>query len=143
MARLFGDRTPEVFLRGFDRPNIHLAFAVKDGPRRQILEFAAARRGQSGIVYTATRAKTETLAQALNEAGHSAVAYHAGLEADQRREVDARPSDAIAIALRADADVLVSAAVLERAVVSEASEEEAVRAVLEQLRPEDLGEYEM
>ncbi len=59
------------------------------------------------------------------------------------REVDARPSDAIAIALRANADVFVSPAVLERAVVSEATEEEAVRMVLEQMRPEDMGEYEM
>jgi bifunctional DNase/RNase len=57
--------------------------------------------------------------------------------------VDARPSDAIAIALRADADVLVSPSVLERAVVTEATQEEAVKTVLEQMRPEDMGEYEM
>jgi ATP-dependent DNA helicase RecQ len=72
VEKLFDGAKPSTFLRGFDRPNIHLAFAVKDGPRGQILDFAGARKGQSGIVYTATRAKTETLAQALNEAGHSA-----------------------------------------------------------------------
>ncbi|MCU0302862.1 MAG: bifunctional nuclease family protein [Thermoanaerobaculales bacterium] len=59
------------------------------------------------------------------------------------RVVDARPSDAIAIALRAGADVLVSPNVLERAVVSESSEEDAVREILERMRPEDMGEYEM
>lgn len=59
------------------------------------------------------------------------------------REVDSRPSDAIAIALRADVDVFVEASVLDRAVVEEASSEEAIRAILERLRPEDLGEYEM
>ena len=90
VEKLFDGGPPETFLRGFDRPNIHLAFAVKDAPRGQILDFAAARKGQSGIVYTATRAKTETLAQALTEAGHSAVAYHAGLEADTRRLVERR-----------------------------------------------------
>jgi ATP-dependent DNA helicase RecQ len=90
VARLFDGQAPATFLRGFDRPNIHLAFAVKDGPREQILSFAAARRGQSGIVYCGTRAKTETLAQALSDAGHPAVAYHAGLEADQRRDVELR-----------------------------------------------------
>jgi bifunctional DNase/RNase len=63
--------------------------------------------------------------------------------AGQVRVVDARPSDAIAIALRTGADVLVSPSVLDRAVVSESSEEEAVRAILERMRPEDLGEYEM
>ena len=90
VARLFSDRDPQIFLRGFDRPNIHLAFQPKDGPRRQILDFAAARRGQSGIVYCGTRAKTETLAGALNEAGLAAVAYHGGMEAEARRAVETR-----------------------------------------------------
>ncbi|KAA9006980.1 DNA helicase RecQ [Histidinibacterium aquaticum] len=90
VAKLFAGETPEMFLRGFDRPNIHLAFAVKDQPRRQILAFAAARKGQSGIVYCGTRAKTESLAGALREAGHAACHYHGGMEADDRREVERR-----------------------------------------------------
>ena len=88
VTRLFGGAQPASFLRGFDRPNIHLAFAAKNNPRDQILAFAHARIGQSGIVYCASRAKTETIAQALREAGHSALAYHAGLESDRRREVE-------------------------------------------------------
>ena len=88
IARLFGGEEPQVFLRGFDRPNIRLAFGVKDHPRRQILDFAAARRGQSGIVYCATRARTETLARALDEAGHSGRAYHGGMEDWERRKVE-------------------------------------------------------
>ncbi len=90
IERLFDGRTPEVFLNGFDRPNIHLAFAAKDAPRKQILTFAAARKGQSGIVYCGTRAKTETLARALTEAGHGAAHYHGGMEPEARREVEAR-----------------------------------------------------
>ncbi len=90
VQKLFGDQAPEIFLRGFDRPNIHLAFAAKDSPRRQILEFAAARKGQSGIVYCGTRARTEVLAQALREAGHGAIHYHGGMEADARREAERR-----------------------------------------------------
>ena len=61
VRRLFGGAAPEIFLRGFDRPNLHLEFRPKDAPRRQILDFTAARRGRSGIVYCASRAKTETL----------------------------------------------------------------------------------
>ncbi len=90
VTRLFDGVPPETFLRGFDRPNIHLAFAAKDSPRDQILRFAAARKGQSGIVYCGTRAKTETLAQAMREAGHNALAYHAGLDPDERRHVETR-----------------------------------------------------
>jgi ATP-dependent DNA helicase RecQ len=89
VARLFDGVTPQTFLRGFDRPNIHLAFHPKDGPRRQILDFAAARPDHSGIVYCATRAKTEALAAALRDAGHAARAYHGGMDAAARREVEA------------------------------------------------------
>jgi ATP-dependent DNA helicase RecQ len=90
VTRLFDGQAPETFLRGFDRPNIRLAFEVKDQPRHQILAFAAARRGQSGIVYCATRAKTETLAAALRADGHAACHYHGGMEAGDRREVEIR-----------------------------------------------------
>ena len=90
VARLFDGVAPEPFLRGFDRPNIHLAFQPKDHPRRQILGFVAARRGLSGIVYCATRARTETLAEALRAEGHPALAYHGGMEAEARRQVEAR-----------------------------------------------------
>ncbi len=90
VEKLFEGNSPEIFLKGFDRPNIRLAFSAKSSPRQQILEFAAAREGQSGIVYCGTRAKTETLAQALGEAGHSACAYHGGMDADTRRDVERR-----------------------------------------------------
>ncbi|MCF6444725.1 DNA helicase RecQ [Nereida sp. MMG025] len=88
--KLFGGMPPSHFLHGFDRPNIHLAFAAKNGPRAQILQFASARKGLSGIVYTGTRAKTETLTQALREAGHHACFYHGGMESESRREVERR-----------------------------------------------------
>lgn len=90
IARLFADEPPKVFLHGFDRPNIHLSFAAKDSPRTQILNFANARKGQSGIVYSATRAKTESLAKALRDVGHSACHYHGGMEAKDRRIVERR-----------------------------------------------------
>ena len=90
IEKLFDGQQPQVFLHGFDRPNIHLAFAAKDQPRRQIMEFAAVRKGQSGIVYCGTRAKTESLAQALREQGHNACAYHGGMEAEARRNVEHR-----------------------------------------------------
>ncbi|MEO3476163.1 DNA helicase RecQ [Phaeobacter sp. CAU 1743] len=90
VQKLFDGQAPHAFLRGFDRPNIHLAFGTKDSPRRQILGFAAARKGQSGIVYCGTRAKTEALAAALREEGHVACHYHGGMEAEDRRIVETR-----------------------------------------------------
>ena len=88
--RLFDGVVPKVFLHGFDRPNIYLSFAVKDNPRRQILEFVSHRKGQPGIIYCGTRAKTETIAKALKEAGHSTCYYHGGMPAEERRLVENR-----------------------------------------------------
>ena len=54
------------------------------------MRYAAAHKGQSGIIYCSSRAKTEVLAQALREAGHSVLHYHAGMEADERRQAELR-----------------------------------------------------
>ncbi|MEE2943983.1 MAG: DNA helicase RecQ [Pseudomonadota bacterium] len=90
VQRLFDGEAPQNFLHGFDRPNIHLAFAAKDSPRKQILDFAAARKTQSGIVYCGTRAKTEALAKALRDEGHNALHYHGGMDPEDRRFVETR-----------------------------------------------------
>ncbi|MEM9781253.1 MAG: DNA helicase RecQ [Pseudomonadota bacterium] len=82
--RLFDRRAPEIFLRGFDRPNLFLAFEAKEGGDRQIVDWVVARGLVSGIVYAATRARCERLAAALGRAGIKAAAYHAGLEAAER-----------------------------------------------------------
>ena len=77
-------RPPAVFVHGFDRPNLRLAMAAKAGGRKQIADFIEAHRGQSGIVYCASRRKTEELADFLRESGVKALAYHAGMEAAAR-----------------------------------------------------------
>ena len=73
-------REPKVFVHGFDRPNLRLAMAAKENTGRQILSFVRGHRGESGIVYRASRKKTEDTATMLNEAGFRAVPYHAGME---------------------------------------------------------------
>jgi ATP-dependent DNA helicase RecQ len=87
-----GLRDPAVVVRGFDRPNIHLAverFSDADTKDDALVERVAGGEGGSGIVYAATRARTEELAGRLAEAGVDAVAYHAGLRAADRRAAQA------------------------------------------------------
>lgn len=61
--------------------------------------------------------------------------------------LDSRPSDAIALALRAEAPIFVLRKVLEKARAVEidegATEDEKIRKMLEELGPEDLGKYTM
>jgi len=82
-ARLFGG-TGEIFVAGFDRPNIRLSVEMKKGGTRQILDFLNAHRDESGIVYCLSRKKTESVAQMLCENGIPALPYHAGMEKDAR-----------------------------------------------------------
>lgn len=62
-------------------------------------------------------------------------------------ELDARPSDAIALALRTEAPIFVSQAVLDQAQTiapdTEEGGEEKVKKLFENLDPEDLGKYKM
>ena len=88
IAERLGFRDPAVVVRGFDRPNISLAverFSDADAKDAALVERVAAGDHRSGIVYAATRARTEALAERLAGAGVAAVAYHAGLRAADRR----------------------------------------------------------
>ena len=60
-------------------------------------------------------------------------------------EVDARPSDAIALALRVDAPIFVDQSVLDQAqtISPDDTQDEKVRKWFEQLNPEELGKYKM
>jgi ATP-dependent DNA helicase RecQ len=83
LGRLFGGE-PAVFVHGFDRPNLRLAMQAKTGSRKQIEDFVTSHAGQSGIVYCASRRKTEKIADYLLESGVKALPYHAGMEAAAR-----------------------------------------------------------
>ena len=71
---------------------------------------------------------------------------HLQLE-DRAVEIDSRPSDAIALALRAEAPIFVLGSVLEKAQAAdratEVSDEEQLRRWLEEISPEELGKYTM
>src|SRR5712691_723423 len=73
-------REPSVFVHGFDRPNLRLMMRPKSTGRRQIADFVREHHGQSGIIYCASRRKTEELAEFLRESGCKALPYHAGLD---------------------------------------------------------------
>ena len=75
---------PDVFLASFNRPNLGYSILPKDKPTRQVFEFIRERPNESGIVYVQSRKSAENLAAALAAEGIKAVAYHAGLQPEQR-----------------------------------------------------------
>jgi ATP-dependent DNA helicase RecQ len=84
-AKIFGGKA-EIFVSGFDRPNISLTVVPKASPKKQLVEFLKDRAGESGIVYALSRKSSEELAAHLAGLGYRAVAYHAGLSAEARAE---------------------------------------------------------
>ena len=75
---------------GFDRPNLSLTVALKSNWKTQVTDFIADRRGASGIVYCLSRRKTEDVAALLRGQGHTALAFHAGMEASAKEHVQNR-----------------------------------------------------
>ena len=77
----------KVHLSSFDRRNLYLE--VRPGNNRidQILKFLDVRPNESGIIYCLSRKSTEKLAAKLNGNGFKAKAYHAGLSAEERSEI--------------------------------------------------------
>jgi len=72
------------FVTSFDRPNIRYRLVAKDDARRQLLDFLAGHKGDSGIVYCLSRKKVEQVAAMLADKGIDALPYHAGLDAGTR-----------------------------------------------------------
>ena len=77
-------RDPAVFVASFNRPNLTYRVLPKDQPLKQIIDFVRKRENESGIIYCASRAATERVAEALAGRGFLARAYHAGLDAEER-----------------------------------------------------------
>jgi ATP-dependent DNA helicase RecQ len=82
-TKLFGGEG-QVFVSGFDRPNIQLEVVMRTDAKLQLLEVVKAHKGESGIVYCLSRAKTEKMTAFLCENGVTALAYHAGMTAEVR-----------------------------------------------------------
>lgn len=83
----------QTFVSSFDRPNLSLTVrqeSTKKEKLKFIYHFIARRPDEAGIIYCLSRKNTEMVAEALQEHGIQAEAYHAGLSAQQRSSVQER-----------------------------------------------------
>lgn len=87
-----GLRNPRIVVRGFDRPNINLrvdSFSTENEKLESVLrrvEFA----DKPGIVYVATHHHAESIAEELRDRGVEALAYHGGMKARERDQIQNR-----------------------------------------------------
>jgi ATP-dependent DNA helicase RecQ len=75
---------PRVFAGSFARANLSHRIERRRVGLRRVQQFIAEHSGRSGIVYCATREKTDRLARQLRDTGFKALAYHAGLDSGTR-----------------------------------------------------------
>ncbi|HNY27161.1 MAG TPA: RecQ family ATP-dependent DNA helicase [Candidatus Sumerlaeota bacterium] len=81
-------RDAEILVGSFDRPNLFYRAEERlnaQGRLGQILAVIRRHPGDSGIIYCITRKDVEKLCAELRQVGLSALPYHAGLDADNRR----------------------------------------------------------
>lgn len=82
---------PQEFLLNPYRANLSLqikSICTPRSRRQQLLKFVNARKKQAGLVYVRTRKDSEYLAEWLEAEGHYTAAYHAGLSAQERRDLE-------------------------------------------------------
>jgi ATP-dependent DNA helicase RecQ len=76
----------QLFLSGFDRPNIRYRIVQKQNARQQLLDFIGMEHsGDAGIVYCLSRKKVDETAQWLTGKGIKALPYHAGMNNGERQ----------------------------------------------------------
>jgi ATP-dependent DNA helicase RecQ len=83
---------PVQLVAGFDRPNLRIEVQSfrDDDQKREAVVLRAMGEAKPGIVYTATRKSAEQYAEALGDYGIDAAAYHAGMKASDREDVQSR-----------------------------------------------------
>ena len=85
MVKLLGLKKPFVSVLGFDRPNLYFEVAKPLNKFTALKRYLELFSGKSGIIYCATRKKTDELYAVLSSEGYSVTEYHAGLDKDIRK----------------------------------------------------------
>lgn len=90
LKQLFSTERPGSVLReSMDRPNLSLSVIPARGSASKLLlaeQIVTASDGV-GLIYCATRENTETVARYLQKKGINAIAYHAGLDSEEKKRI--------------------------------------------------------
>ena len=86
MFRLLELNNPNVFVTGFDRPNLTFSTLRGENKKAFVLEYAQLHADQSGIIYAGTRKEVDNLQAFLTKNGLKAGKYHAGMNDEDRQK---------------------------------------------------------
>lgn len=77
--------SPEILVTGFDRKNLYFAVETPRKKDRYITDYIAEHKGESGVIYCATRKNVDSVYELLRAGGVPVTKYHAGLSSEARR----------------------------------------------------------
>ncbi len=86
MAKLLELSSPDIYVTGFKRDNLHLSAIKGVDKTKFITSYIDKHRDQSGIIYAATRKEADALYEHLQSKGYSAGRYHAGMDKMDRNQ---------------------------------------------------------
>ena len=86
ISQTLGFHNEDKFISSFDRENLVIAVESKVNLYQQVSDFLSTHRDQSGIIYCATQRQVDTIHQELIADDFSALPYHAGLDAETRKQ---------------------------------------------------------
>ena len=78
---------PYFLVTGFDRENLFFQVDKPQNKDRFILDYIERHRGESGIIYCATRKNVESLYTLLRKQNISVAKYHAGMSNEERKQM--------------------------------------------------------
>ena len=77
---------PFKYISSFDRSNLYFEVRKPSNKLQEIQTYLSEHKGESGIIYCATRKNVEEVCERLNHLGIAATKYHAGLSDEERKQ---------------------------------------------------------
>ena len=87
IINLLGLKLPNVFVTGFDRPNLYFSVLRGEVKDKFVIDYVKKHQDEAGIIYVGTRKDVDALQVLLEIKGIKAGRYHAGMTDEERNQM--------------------------------------------------------
>lgn len=87
IINLLGLKQPNVFVTGFDRPNLYFSVLRGEVKDKFVIDYVKKHQDEAGIIYVGTRKDVDALQVLLEIKGIKAGRYHAGMTDEERNQI--------------------------------------------------------
>lgn len=87
IINLLGLKQPNVFVTGFDRPNLYFSVLRGEVKDKFVIDYVKKHQDEAGIIYVGTRKDVDALQVLLKIKGIKAGRYHAGMTDEERNQM--------------------------------------------------------